>query len=364
MSQNDRPQDDDPPLGDLREFVYLDQQSVKSLLASLDRSIPETIEDVVEESGANEVNAQAKGKFSILNAMNFGGSAGVSSSEEEREQTRTTHRINDQYLFTILFKTLNEENKIKDINSYSNENTPDPGDIVKIKGTLTTDPLFRVLGIASLLEEQGPDNRFGSITQMRFEESRKRLYSGRVGLELQTQKPQKSFGMVVNEDDLWVDPRREFLGPQEYTVLGRKKHEVSEEWDLIDLFRVLSEGSDLEDHRKTRKDFIKQFVADNDLIIDVKDHMVEQAFFQKLMTGSIDSDEVKNIRSAVEELQEQQDDERHDLITRLRNILRQHDGEDKEFGRIDLSTIIDKKKIEKDFILTEADIISPIAIYW
>lgn len=351
---------------DLREFVYLNPLSVKSLLASLDVSIPESMEEVAEESQANQRSVMATAGLPLPNLFEIRASGESSSSNEEREQKRTTYRINDQYLFSILQDELGD--RVYDVNSDTDDEEPEPGDVVKIRGRLTTDPLFRILGIVSLLEDEDTDHRFSSFNQMKFEESRKQLYNGRIGLKADPVDGEKIVGMVVNEEHLWVDARREFLGPQEYTVLGRKIHSLSsdDEWNFLDLFRVLSEGSGKDDLSEIRENFIRGFVNNNKLTIDMSERIVEQAFFQKLMTGSVNSKEIEEMKSAVEKFREDldADDEQRSWISLLYELYRKDESEDEDFAHIDLTEIIGEEEIEEEFTLQDADIISPIAIYW
>lgn len=288
---DDREEDDNefPEVKGLREFVYLDSMSVNSLLASHYMSVPQKVIEAVEDHEENQAQKGVEASLNLPNLLQLGGNTESSYSEKEVGRRRITNRINDQYRFTVLLKTLEEEGKIHDLtdengkdrdqtqtNSHENKEVQNedykewdifkeeklvdakivtssekdeeniklsPGDVVKIKGKCRTDPLFRAFGLVSLLEPDDSGMRFKLPNEMQMDEQRKRLYNGMVGLKIETEKGKGPFGMVVKEEKLWIDGRREFLRPREYTILGRVEGDIPSDakWDLVDYFRVLGE---------------------------------------------------------------------------------------------------------------------------
>lgn len=254
----------------LREFVYLDTTSVNSLLASRFMAVPQEIREVAEESEEKTNESELSAGISLHSLLNIGGSGRTASTEQSRGLSEVGKRINDQYRFSILIRALeqSDDTEIHDLTTGASQDHLEPGDLVKIKATCTTDPLYPLLTAlhyflnatrdipegksfwSSLLHNQ---SEFGQIEQV-YE----LLYGGWIGLKMDSDDIRQTVGMAINEENTWVDPHREFRGSNEYTVFGRVQRQLSEGeiWDLIEILRVLDSASSAEEMDEQRLDII------------------------------------------------------------------------------------------------------------
>lgn len=245
-------------MGDnLREFVYLDATSVNSLLASRFMAVPETVRDVAEESEEQTDESEASAGINLHSLLNLGGSRKSGSTEGSRELSEVGKRINDQYRFSILVKTLeqSDETEIYDISEDGSGSDLEPGDLVRVTGKCRTDPLYPLLTalhyFASAMSGIPQGNSFWSSLlqnqseQGQIEQVNELLYGGWIGLKMEHGEIGRNFGMAIHEGETWVDPHREFRGSNEYTILGRVQSQLSggEIWDLIEILRVLDSAS-------------------------------------------------------------------------------------------------------------------------
>lgn len=230
---------------ELREFIYLDSMSVNSLLASLGEPIPEQQRHVTETEDQGGAEAGVEAGISVPGVGKIGGNFNLSETQSGREMLETGKRINDQFTFHSLHEKLEEEHEIVDLPG-SREDLDGPGDVVKIKGTVRSDPLFRLMNTVSLF------SRLGDDVQQEDIEPILRLYGTQIPLKIEPTDEDGfgfSYGMAIEESNLWVDSRREFLGTKNYTVFGRVTDVLSSDelWETIDLLRiartVLSEES-------------------------------------------------------------------------------------------------------------------------
>lgn len=249
---------------ELREFVYLDTMGVNSLLASQFMAIPETVRDVSEEIEGDDDQRGIRGSLGIQGIGNIGGEWMSGSSEELRNLAEIERRINDQYRFSILHKTLEEAEQLIDLSTQEADNETsfelDQGEVIKAKGNCDTDPFYRLLSAVSLMmrigdaqelvsEEGGETNpeelEMDEMTtesgKSIFEAWRDILHGERIGLKLEPEEFRYPIIMSVGQENLWVNPEREFLGSHDYVVVGRVSQTISgrEKWDFIDLLRIV-----------------------------------------------------------------------------------------------------------------------------
>lgn len=264
-------------MGDnLREFVYLDATSVNSLLASRFMAVPQTVRDVAEESEEQTDESEASAGINLHSLLNLGGSRKSGSKEGSRELSEVGKRVNDQYRFSILVKALeqSDETVIHDISEDATGANLEPGDLVKVRGRCTTDPLYPLLTAVHYFASatsgipQG-DSFWSSLLQNQSEQGQveqmyELLYGGWIGLKLEHEAVSQNFGMVIHESETWVDPHREFRGSNEYTILGRVQTQLSEGeiWDLIEILRVLDSASSEEEMDETRLELIAKLLDD------------------------------------------------------------------------------------------------------
>ena len=224
---------------ELRQFIYLDNLAVQTLLASANIAAPESIvqkrEKIDETRGDGELQAKTGFPSSVLGAS-FSGEIDLSKSKSGREVLETNKRIDNQYLFSILYDVLEDNDILKDCTGSTKETSLSKGDVLKIKGKVKTDPFYRLLSVISISGEIS-DN-FGKVES--WEEVQEVLYSGELGMKLEIPDIKHSFVMGLDREYLWVDDKREFLDTREYTVFGRVRETIdeNEKWDYPYLMRL------------------------------------------------------------------------------------------------------------------------------
>lgn len=258
----------------LREFVYLDTTSVNSLLASMFMAVPETVRDVAEESESDTDEKEGSVGLNLHSLLNFSGSTRTASTDEDRELSEVGRRINDQYRFSILVRALeqNDDVEIHDILPEYTGNDLEAGDLVRVKGSCTTDPLYPLLTALHFFTSATSDipqgNSFwSSLLQNQselgqVEQIYELLYGGWIGLKMEPDGIGRNFGMAINESNTWIDPHREFRGSNEYSVLGRVQKQLSagEIWDIIEILRVLDSAASNQEMGERRKELIARLL--------------------------------------------------------------------------------------------------------
>ncbi|MCF2206864.1 hypothetical protein KI372_01705 [Halobacterium salinarum] len=247
----------------LREFVYLNSLSVQSLLASLNIAITEETREVSQEIEQMSLQTGMKAGSGTTGAGSLSVNASLLNTETGNEILETTKRINDQYRFNQLKNELDRHEKVSSLpedweNSASDYNYDLDGiGVVEVEGTAKTDPLYRMINVASLFSRI---NSF-DINSETITEVREGMYGEQLGLEI-SNNDEVSYVMSLQNKNLWTDdPRREFSGSRRYTVLGRVVGVIGEEdeWDYIDLLRVSNTVLDKESMasiRGTIDDFV------------------------------------------------------------------------------------------------------------
>jgi hypothetical protein len=152
----------------------------------------------------------------------------------------------------ILSEVVEEQGYIKNLPLEDGEDL-NSGDIVKLSGKAETDDYYKYLNtvlhftkneaLLNLFNEGGQNSEVATeLAQLDLDELIKGIYGERVGLKVEKEKSKMDYGMALDFDNLWVDPKREFLGEREYTILGRVETTISSKstWDFIDLLRVAS----------------------------------------------------------------------------------------------------------------------------
>ncbi|SDM46742.1 hypothetical protein SAMN04487949_1762 [Halogranum gelatinilyticum] len=243
----------------LREFIYLDSLSIQSLLASIEFGTPESVRELSERSQTKQQTTTTSANVKASEVGKIEGGFSMSNSETGKEVLETNKRIHDQHRFKELYSNLEDRGKI-DVLPADWRNNPDDYnldssemDIVEFRGTAQTDPLYRMMNVISLvtrsislltpyLDVDDPE-KLENINQDTVEEVRDAVYGNQIGLKVDVSDSDLNYVMALDDDKLWIDnPRREFSGSKEYTVLGRVIGVVGEDndWDYIDVFRVTS----------------------------------------------------------------------------------------------------------------------------
>lgn len=241
----------------LREFIYLDSLSMQSLLASMEVGSPELIRELSEQSQTERREFTSSANVGTSEVGSISGGVNMSNSETGKEVLEIEKKISDQHRFKDLYSKLEDNEKITVLpQGWSNDpeeyNLDASGiDIVEFTGKVQTDPLYRMINVISLIARSislftpyldvEDSEQLEKLSQENIEEVREAVYGNQVGLKIEVDDSNLNYVAALEEDKLWIDnPRREFSGSKEYTVLGRVVGVVGEnnDWDYIDVFRV------------------------------------------------------------------------------------------------------------------------------
>ena len=226
-------------MGELREFVYIDDVSLNSHLSSLGKGVPQevvhTAEDETEkggEGGGTLWGIGLKGKYS-----------NVDISGVER-----TLSITEPYRFEDLIEALDEEN----IEIHQN---PDPrslarGDVVRIEGQAIPMSLFKFevavktikdllnAGTQESLEELDAEaqNEFDAedLGQLDvFDDLLEKFTGDKIPLRIATED--WSYGVTLDRQKMRVPPAEAFIEENDYTLIGRVEQRLisDDRWDPI-----------------------------------------------------------------------------------------------------------------------------------
>lgn len=244
---------------ELREFVYLNSMAVNSLLASQQVAIPETVRDVSESVYETTSEGSIGGGFDVWGVGNISGELSMGDSDQTSQLAETQNRINDQYRFSILHSSLEQETKLVDLNQEQADDDESfsygQGDVIKAEGECVTDPFYRVLSsILSLMRiskieqiEEGHSEDFEEMTDSEgnwiFETWREILHGERIGLRIDSEDFRYPVVMSIDTADLWVNPERSFIHGRKYTVVGRVSRVLAgnSKWDFVDLLQIMGQ---------------------------------------------------------------------------------------------------------------------------
>lgn len=243
---------------DIRQFVYLDSGAVNSLLASMFMTVPETVREVAEESEEEGSESKGKAGIDLGSLLNIGGSHARSSSRTGRELSEVSKRVNDQYRFSILidsFENENTEPEITELSGDSDAEGVELGEIVRVVGSCKPDPLYPLLSALQYIVESTSEAPQGGgfLAQLmqntsqlgQVEQIYEVLYHGWIGLSVDAPTEHWNIATTVDTKNMWVNPDREFRSQNKYTILGRVR-EVNDEdsiWDLIEALRMMDSVS-------------------------------------------------------------------------------------------------------------------------
>ncbi len=273
----------------IREFVYLNSLSVKSLLASLNIAITEETRKVSQEIEKVSLRTGMETNAGSTETGSISANASLLNTETGNEILETRNRINDQYLFNQLKRELEERDAISKLpdnwdNSSDGYNLDlDEIDLIKIKGTAKTDPLFRMINVVSLFSKIDSFD----LDPKTVEDAKENIYGGQLGLEL-SNDDDVTYVMSLEEKNLWTDdPRREFSGSRDYSVIGRVIGVIgeNEEWDYVELLRVsdtVLDADSMGSIRGTIDDFVNM-IDSFDIDIPLPD--LENADMDDLQSG-------------------------------------------------------------------------------
>jgi hypothetical protein len=216
-----------------RQFVYLDDLAVQSLLASEDIALPEEVREVSESTTEGQGGADLSASVNVPYLGDAEAGADLSGSKTGRQLFETSKRISDQYHFNKLYQQTKTD--IKDWTGNNNIEGSE-GDLVKIEGEINTDALYRILTLFETYSEIIDTENQDQISQ-----AHDLLYSDAVGVSLDVGETQFSFGMRLNPEKLWTDQMQAFIGSKNYMIFGRisKSFGQSETWDYLNVAEVI-----------------------------------------------------------------------------------------------------------------------------
>jgi len=238
----------------LREFVYIDQRSVRSLLASTD-SGRVAAEQTDRESNLNTNNYQANAGAGA-GPVNIGG--GASRTSQQGSETENVYSFDlIQSKFTRLYEheeitpkiSLNtdEEYELQDGLELSEL---DRGDVLELRGTIQLHPLYRVYRAIEYIDTAAPDESIIAEGDMQLiEES----LGDKIPIEIEANGlstddsgdiQENSDGDVLNvvalldESELWTEPIQTLASSKQFRVFCRVEA-IRSNWYPMKLIRVL-----------------------------------------------------------------------------------------------------------------------------
>lgn len=216
-----------------RQFSYLDDLAVRSLLASENIAIPDAITEISES--IREGGGGADASVGVDVPYLGGAEAGIdlSGTKTGRELFETSKRINDQYVFNILYNEMQDQ--IKDLTNADNFDASS-GDLIEVKGIINTDAVYRILTLINTYSEIMEIENREQVNQ-----AYNLLYSDSIGISLDVENTMFSFGMRVDPTYLWVEQTQAFLGEKEFIVFARVSHtfDGDETWDYLNIAELI-----------------------------------------------------------------------------------------------------------------------------
>lgn len=195
-----------------RQFVYLDNLAVRSLLASMGIPAPEEVKEIKEDTKKIEGEGGTSANIEIPYIGGVDAGADLVGSKTGRDMLETQKRISDQYVFDLFYDEVEDDIVI----SGEEGMTKEDGKIVKMTGTIQTDAIYRLLKGISMI---GDIVDLDEIEQIRTAEEL--LYEKGIGVSINSDETHIACAATLNPEKLWIDEERAFLTEKEYTVLGR-----------------------------------------------------------------------------------------------------------------------------------------------
>lgn len=232
-------------MSELREFVYLDDESLNSNLSSLGQGIPSEI--VHSAEGETEKGGEAGG-----GVMGF--SLGGKYSSIDRDAVETTMDISAPYRFQDFLEILDEEG----IEIYEN---PDPrsldrGDVVRIEGSARPMSLFKFevavktirtlvnaetqASIAELDGEAEEEVNGSELEQLSVIEELIEKFTGeKIPLRIESESWQ--YGVSLQRSKMRADPPTAFIDEPNYKLIGRVEQRIldGDSWDPVQATSII-----------------------------------------------------------------------------------------------------------------------------
>jgi hypothetical protein len=245
----------------LREFVYIDQRSVRSLLASTDSG------RVAAEQTDRETNVDTKQNSASVGAGSGPVNAGVGTNRTT-QQGNETENVYSFDLIQSKFTRLYEHEDINpqisltadgayDLQDGLELSTLDRGEVLEFRGTIRLHPLYRVFRAIEYIDTAAPDEADISEGEMQLiEES----LGNKIPIEIEVDglsidedgrisesSEGDAFNVValLDETELWTEPIQTLASNKQFRIFCRVES-IRPDWYPMKLIRVLeSISSDL-----------------------------------------------------------------------------------------------------------------------
>ena len=318
------PTDDDEgrSFAKLREFVYIDQRSVQSLLASTDSG------RVAAEQTARESNTNTSERNANAGAGTGPVNIGIGGRRISREGTETEN----VYSFDLIqskFTRLYEDDDITPPISLEADSAYalqddlvladlTRGTVLELRGEIQLHPLYRVYKATKYIDDAAPEE---DIAQ----EDTLQLIEGSLGEKIPIEIEVDGISIVgdndeihasssgehinvvalLDENDLWTEPIQTLASNKQFTVFCRVE-QVRPNWYPMKLIRVLESISPdladeynmlLEGELQTAIDAFEASVDASSRVSGVDESMVREfvEFLAETATVSVDDNEVETI---------------------------------------------------------------------
>ncbi|WP_154019074.1 DUF6414 family protein [Halococcus agarilyticus] len=235
----------------LREFIYLDDESINGHLSSLGVGLQTSRTKTAEDENESESHFSATIPTPWTN---IGG--GGRHRSTDREGTEQQIDITVPYRFQELLRQIDGISEIKDPDIEDVER----GDVIEISGTVKPMSLFRLelaAGAINTLTEESKkagevitDDNSGeeNVSEEEidaseaFIEMSENVIGNRVPVRLDTDRGH-SYATVLKRNYLRVPTKHAFAQAREYTLFGRveEKIERGKKWHPVDMMRLTGE---------------------------------------------------------------------------------------------------------------------------
>lgn len=277
----------------LRDFVYIDEESLNSNLSSLGRGV---LEEITEETGSEK---QTGGEGSI-GAPNLGLGASGEHSRLTSENVTSTMRVLAPYRFNTL-ETLVESEEIPVFDG-TEGSPPTRGKTVEITGEVKSMSLFKLetalraftdlLGggtmetIDELDEEDvseypsstgdGEEMTPEDVEVMEEVQAAVSQFTGSA-IPIRMDVNGYPFAIPLDREFMRTPPEKEFLSDREYTVFGRVEENIrpGSEWDPLTLTRILDKYMPEDQFGPEFRRDMKGWAADMNIPMDRGDMLID-----------------------------------------------------------------------------------------
>jgi len=284
-----------------RQFVYLDDSAVRSLLASHSIAAPDIVKKKSEQinEGGSGIGFDVGIDVPVFGKANLGSE--FSSTDVGKQVLESRRKVNEQYLFNILHEASKEADIIHDYtNGIEEKITVSEGDIIKFRGEGNIDTIYTLTSVFEFFLEITDDE---DVQEMR--NAKEMAYDGRVGFEVNVEESMFNFGMVLDESNIWINNPRDLMYNNNYIVFGRvrKQIEKGNKWDYPEMMRMCSiilADNTMSTIRQVIIEYLKS-ISDMREVIDLPD-------FESTSPGKMDDAEEMDVIESIVEVDIEEDD--------------------------------------------------------